>query len=439
MATGYYVYYKKSSSTAWSAAKTTTGTSYTIKDLTDNVTYNFKVVGYYEYDGTKYYDNTKASTVSLTTKKYVPAPSTLTAVLYEYDGIKLNWTKSDGAAGYYIYYKKTTDSSYTYLKDTTTLTFSKPGLLDGVQYTFKVVPYYKNGTKPILSYYSKAVSIYTLKKLTAPTIKKATATTITVGWQNIPGETGYQISQSASSTGTNVISTYATTTGTSKTLTVPRNKNYYYRVRAYKTVNGEKIYGPWSSAKSYNLRYVAAQGTVSASLYGYNDVKLSWSKVTGANYYDVYYKKSSASTYTKLGSTSGVTYKKANLSDGVKYTFKVIPTYKSDGKILLQGASKTVNITTLKKLNTPVVTKYSTTKVKVAWNNIAGESGYQISRSTSSTGTNIVYTYATTTGTARAITATKGKIYYYKVRAYKTVNGTKIYGPWSAVRSYKLM
>ena len=58
--------------------------------------------------------------------------------------------------------------------------------------------------------------------------------------------------------------------------------------------------------------------------------------------------------------------------------------------------------------------------------------------STSKTGTNIVSTYSTTTGKTKTITTKKGKTYYYKIRAYKVVDGKKIYAPWSDVKSYKL-
>ena len=85
---------------------------------------------------------------------------------------------------------------------------------------------------------------------------------------------------------------------------------------------------------------------------------------------------------------------------------------------------------------TPVVTK-SGSKVKVSWKNIAGETGYQISKATKSGKTSIVATYKTTKGTYKMLTAKKGTKYYYKVRAYKQVGKTKIYGPWSKVKSYK--
>ena len=169
---------------------------------------------------------------------------------------------------------------------------------------------------------------------------------------------------------------------------------------------------------------------------GYDDVKFSWSKVTGASGYNVYYKKSTSSSYTYLTRTTNTYIRKKNLSDGAKYIFKVVPYYKSGDTRYTSLSYKTASVYTLKKLATPTVSK-SGTKVKVTWKNISGETGYQISQSTSSTGTKIVSTYATTSGKYKTISATRGKTYYYKVRAYKTVDGKKIYGPWSAPVKFK--
>ncbi len=169
---------------------------------------------------------------------------------------------------------------------------------------------------------------------------------------------------------------------------------------------------------------------------GYDDVVCSWTKATGASGYAVYYKKASASTYTLLGRTTGTSMTKKDLADGVKYTFKVVPYYTSNGVRYLSLGYRTASIYTLKKISTPTLSR-SSGKVKVKWANINGESGYQISRSTSKTGTNIVSTYSTTSGNYKNVSATAGKTYYYKVRAYKVVNGTKVFGPWSSPRSFK--
>lgn len=189
-----------------------------------------------------------------------------------------------------------------------------------------------------------------------------------------------------------------------------------------------------------NVKFVKLTGPVSSAttkLYGYDDVSFSWSKVSGAEGYLVYYKKSTSSSYTLLANTKSLYVKRANLTDGAKYYFKVVP------YVIDINGKKRVNyyrvssIYTLKKVNVPTVTKYSSKYVKVRWDNIPGESGYQISKSIYRNGTNVVGSVSYKTNYIK-LKATKGKKYYYKVRAYKMVDGKKIYGPWSYVRSFIL-
>ncbi len=217
-------------------------------------------------------------------------------------------------------------------------------------------------------------------------------------------------------------------------------KNNYYPGTATATITGKGNYSG-SLYKNFTIKVpnLAATKKVNVNLYGYDDLKATWSKVSGATGYYVYYKKSTAKRYTYLGTTIGTTYKKANLSDGAAYSFRIYPYVKINGKTYKDGSYKTSsNVYTLKKVSSPKVSKKSANYVIVSWSNIAGESGYEIARSTKKTsGYKVVKTASYKYKSAKIKTA-KNKTYYYKVRAYKTVNGKKIYGPWSSPKSYKL-
>lgn len=182
-----------------------------------------------------------------------------------------------------------------------------------------------------------------------------------------------------------------------------------------------------------------APTSVKVNLYGYNDLKATWSKVQGATGYYVYYKSASMKKYEFLGTTTKLSYSKANLSGGVKYSFRVYPYVKINGKPYKDASYKSSSyVYTLKKLNKPSIKKSSQNYVKVTWNNIYGESGYQIARSKYSNKNFSIVKSASYKYKSTIVKTTRNKAYYYKVRAYKVVDGKKIYGPWSTAVKYTL-
>lgn len=94
-----------------------------------------------------------------------------------------------------------------------------------------------------------------LKKVTVSGLK-AGKKSITVNWKTVSGSTGYQIQYSTnknfSKSKTITISGSGKNSAMIKKLT--SKKNYYVRVRAYKTINGKKNYGTYSSAKTVKVK-----------------------------------------------------------------------------------------------------------------------------------------------------------------------------------------
>ena len=173
----------------------------------------------------------------------------------------------------------------------------------------------------------------------------------------------------------------------------------------------------------------------------YNTLQVKWtaSKISGATMkYQVEMKTGSGKWKVIEAGTKKTSLKKTKLKAGTKYTFRVTPYAVKNGKSYYGKTKTSSAVYIMKKVNKPTIKKSSKGKVKISWKNINGETGYQISKSTKKSKTNVVATVKGSSAKSKIIKATKGKTYYYKVRAYKTVNGKKIYGPWSEVKSYKL-
>lgn len=185
---------------------------------------------------------------------------------------------------------------------------------------------------------------------------------------------------------------------------------------------------------------VGKPGKFRVSSRGSNSLKLAWNKPAGATGYQL--QRKSGNSYKALATVKGTSYTHKSLSAGAGYTYRVRAYRTVGGKNYYSGWAY---MTAYTKPATPNLTGLSATKsghkIKATWKKVGGSaSGYQIYWAKDK---NFKKMVSKTTVSGQKKTSytgknfTKGKRYYVKVRAYKTVNGNKIYGAWSNVRNVK--
>lgn len=105
--------------------------------------------------------------------------------------------------------------------------------------------------------------------------------------------------------------------------------------------------------------------------------------------------------------------------------------YKSVNYAQLWKFTKVYNLSK-PKVSTPTSPKKK--QIKAKWNKVTGAKGYVAQFSTSKSFSKVSKSITTSSLTATYTSATKGKYYYVRVRAYtKTGLGNKIYSSWSTV------
>lgn len=185
---------------------------------------------------------------------------------------------------------------------------------------------------------------------------------------------------------------------------------------------------------------VGKPGKFRVSSRGSNSLKLAWNKPAGATGYQL--QRKSGNSYKTLATVKGTSYTHKSLTAGAGYTYRVRAYRTVGGKNYYSGWAY---MTAYTKPATPNLTGLSAIKsghkIKATWKKVGGSaSGYQIYWAKDK---NFKKMVSKTTVSGQKKTSytgknfTKGKRYYVKVRAYKTVNGNKIYGAWSNVRNVK--
>lgn len=269
-------------------------------------------------------------------------------------------------------------------------------------------------------------------------ISKAGTNTVDLSWSPVSGADGYTVQIFKNGKWVSVGNFVGTSAQISGLL--PGSVNYVH-IAAYASSNGKTYIGNYNTAVKIETTVGAINPRVSA--YANNFVTLTWDKQTAANGYEVFKYDASSKKYVlykNITNPNTNTCKVTGLASNKKYYFKVRAyqiddsekTYASFGAVVSQYTS-----ITNPKLNSAKST--SKKKIKASWSKVGGASGYQVMWSTYK---NFSKNYKTKSVKAKyssktVTTAQSKKIYYVRVRAYKTINGKKVYSLWSNTKKVK--
>nr|MBQ8252065.1 Ig-like domain-containing protein [Lachnospiraceae bacterium] len=174
---------------------------------------------------------------------------------------------------------------------------------------------------------------------------------------------------------------------------------------------------------------------------GKNKTQLKWKKADGATGYEIYRATSENGKYKKAKTITKASTVKATLKayTGSKAYYYKVRAYKTISGKKVYGAFSSVKTCAPNAPSGAKAKAQSGRKIKVTWKKTANASGYEIYRATKKSGK---YKKIATIKKAKTVSFVnkslkKKKTYYYKIRAYRMVDGKKIYGSYSKIVSAK--
>lgn len=161
---------------------------------------------------------------------------------------KISWSASENALGYEVYRSTDKNGSYQRIAKIKSCSYTDRQRIPGETYYYKVRAYGKEDEETVYSNFSGIKSLKMRPGKPVITSAKAKGSRrVRLSWKKLGGVHGYAIYRSSKKTyGFELIGRVGrgVTQYTDKT---PKNRTYYYRIRAYRNVNGKRLNGPLSA------------------------------------------------------------------------------------------------------------------------------------------------------------------------------------------------
>ena len=260
---------------------------------------------------------------------------------------------------------------------------------------------------------AEAVEQTSLPQVTGLTSKTPDISSIRLSWNAVSGADGYSIGMRSKGQYPEI----ADVTDTTYLVTgLPAATRENFKVRAYKIVNGQKVYGDYSV--NYNSATNPRPISGLKAQTGNASVSLSWKKV-GCSNYRVFMLKNGK--WKQIAQTDTNSYTVIGLDAG-SYKFKVRACKRDDKGANHYGKYSQEITAQAVMAKTP-----NTSSIKLSWNAVSGADGYSVGMRSKGKYPEIADVKGTTYTVKGLPAATREN---FKVRAYKIVDGVKIYSDY---------
>ena len=424
---------------------TTKGKKVNIIGFKEGETYQIKIRAYKDESGSRVYSNFSSEVMFqvgegiVTTK--LGKVNNVKSVLLEYSAT-LSWDKVTNAQQYEIY-ACYVNGKYVKVGTTEDSEVRLIGISHDKAYSIKIRPFLEtNGTKvygtfsdPIIIKYNddeKEEKPDKVKNLNVVMYQNSAKLT----WDELSDIDGYEVSIKVPGPNSAI---YNTNQNKITLGNLTEGYTYTVKVRAYKYIKGEKVYGDYSSKVYFRCEEKLELDKVKNLEVSMNKEKATfeWRKVENADGYEIeiYYPGYGYSTYTTTKTSKTINGFTNKNND---YTVRVRAYAYDNGEKVYGDYSNKEYFRNEEELELDKVSELRVKRTgdaaRFVWNKVENADGYEIILSIPGIG-DCVYTQ---TSTSRYMTGFTKEEYSYriKVRAYAYQNGKKIYGDYSSIASF---
>ena len=349
------------------------------------------------------------------------APTGVTATAGD-NSVSIGWSAVAGATSYNIYYSTTNGvpkATATKIAGVTTTPNIVTGLNNGTPYFFVVTAVGTSGE----SADSSQVSATPTPVPPAPTGVTATAGNgeAAIGWDNVAGATSYNIYYSTTPGVTRLTGNRITRASSPYVVTgLTNNTTYYFVVTAANPI-GES---PESSQVSTTPNLAPPAPTNVTPEAGHGEATISWSAVTNAASYNIYFDNTTGVSKTKyLNKVTGVTTTTkivTGLANDTTYYFVVtaVNIFGSEGSESSQVSAKPTPAPPPPPTPTGVTAAAGPGEATINWSGVTGATSYNVYYSTTTGVTKITGIKVAGVSSPKVVTGLiRGTPYYFVVTA----------------------